>query len=589
MVAETRARALQNDADEGAIPAVSQETEETLGSKVDRMIRRTQVLEATVAEQNKKIDRNIADMFDMIRMIPTNHASSSGKQGMDRVFPGVSATPDSFDDSPDPYRGSRSGNQQQYSGMTRIGKMDFPRFDGDRTRDWLFKVEEFFSLDFTPSETKVKLAAIHFDGRASTWHQSLMQTPKGKQYLRDWEAYKLLIIERFEDVFEDPIAELKQLQETTAHPTPKTTTGNWNNVKTVSGGARKNFTNGKREQTYSQGSSQETTTITDNKRPARKYFSQEEMSARRAKGLCFLCDEKYTAYHYLKHRKTQVYMIEVEEELVDQEVITREESDSQQIDIDNSCSPQVSVSAVAGIADYRTMKVRGIHNKQVLFVLLDSGSTHNFMDPQTAERLGVCKKAAGLANVSVADGSKLKVHGLVEKFQWDFHGTPFTDDFLLIPLGGCDVVLGVQWLITLGGFTWNLKKLEMSFWWKNKKVLLHGIKQGSVREVKTLKIQKLQEGEAQISMICAWAVEPEEEGSISVVEGTTSIIEVSSAVVHLKQQFSDIFEAPTTLPPFRTNLNHKIPLKEGSDHVNQRPYRYAIYQKNEIDKIMEEL
>ncbi|CAN8265537.1 unnamed protein product [Cochlearia groenlandica] len=32
--------------------------------------------------------------------------------------------------------------------------------------------------------------------------------------LKDWETYKMLLRERFEDVFDDPIAELKQLQET---------------------------------------------------------------------------------------------------------------------------------------------------------------------------------------------------------------------------------------------------------------------------------------------------------------------------------------------------------------------------------------
>lgn len=92
--------------------------------------------------------------------------------------------------------------------------MGFPRFDGTQIRDWLVKVEGFFEIDFTPPEMKVKMAAIHFDGRASTWHHTMVQTPDPKRWLRDWYAYKSLIMERFEDVLEDPVGELKRLQET---------------------------------------------------------------------------------------------------------------------------------------------------------------------------------------------------------------------------------------------------------------------------------------------------------------------------------------------------------------------------------------
>lgn len=53
--------------------------------------------------------------------------------------------------------------------------------------------------------------------------------------------------------------------------------------------------------------------------------------------------------------------------------------------------------------------------------------------------------------------------------------------------------------------------------------------------------------------------------------------------------FPDVFAEPTSLPPFRKNHDHKIQLVEGSNPVNQRPYRYALHQKNEIDKIVEEM
>lgn len=49
--------------------------------------------------------------------------------------------------------------QQHFSGITGVGKVDFPMFDGTRIQAWLFKVQDFFSLDYTPPDVKVEMAA----------------------------------------------------------------------------------------------------------------------------------------------------------------------------------------------------------------------------------------------------------------------------------------------------------------------------------------------------------------------------------------------------------------------------------------------
>lgn len=42
------------------------------------------------------------------------------------------------------------------------------------------------------------------------------------------------------------------------------------------------------------------------------FLSHAEMNERRAKGLCYYCDEKFTKDHYLKHKKTQLFSMECE-------------------------------------------------------------------------------------------------------------------------------------------------------------------------------------------------------------------------------------------------------------------------------------
>ncbi|XP_065846931.1 uncharacterized protein [Euphorbia lathyris] len=49
-----------------------------------------------------------------------------------------------------------------------------------------------------------------------------------------------------------------------------------------------------------------------------------------------------------------------------------------------------------------------------------------------------------------------------------------------------------------------------------------------------------------------------------------------------------VFHTPTSLPPTRSD-DHAITLKASSDHVNVRPYKYSHHQKNEIEKLVEEM
>lgn len=51
----------------------------------------------------------------------------------------------------------------------------------------------------------------------------------------------------------------------------------------------------------------------------------------------------------------------------------------------------------------------------------------------------------------------------------------------------------------------------------------------------------------------------------------------------LLQQFSEVFLEPKGVPPTRSK-DHHIKLKEGSQPMNLRPYRYPHVQKEEIEK-----
>lgn len=136
------------------------------------------------------------------------------------------------------------------------------------------------------------------------------------------------------------------------------------------------------------------------------------------------------------------------------------------------------------------------------------------------------------------------------------------------------MVLGGQWLEQWGPITWDFQQLTMKFQRGNKFVLLHGLTQGSIRELRAHKLNLENDDIVQVSMIMVQPNDTKSQGSIHSLENDEEVTQFPP-ITELLQTYADIFEEPKLLPPFRENHNHKIPLLEGSNPVNQRPYRYA--------------
>ncbi|GJW54350.1 hypothetical protein Tco_0098435 [Tanacetum coccineum] len=64
--------------------------------------------------------------------------------------------------------------------------------------------------------------------------------------------------------------------------------------------------------------------------------------------------------------------------------------------------------------------------------------------------------------------------------------------------------------------------------------------------------------------------------------------QVNPALDTLLTEFVDIFSMPIGLPPSRDH-EHAIVLKEGTEPINVRPYRYPQLQKDEIEKLVGEM
>ena len=88
------------------------------------------------------------------------------------------------------------------------------------------------------------------------------------------------------------------------------------------------------------------------------------------------------------------------------------------------------------------MKVWGKINHQDMVILIDSGSTHNFLDEALWKLLKLPISTQYCFEVKMANGDVLKTKRACHEVQIRLQRTFFQMDLNVLPLGACDVVLG---------------------------------------------------------------------------------------------------------------------------------------------------
>nr|GEV55336.1 retrotransposable element Tf2 [Tanacetum cinerariifolium] len=293
-------------------------------------------------------------------------------------------------------RRDNGGHNRANTGGTygRLTKIEFPKFDGEDVLSWLYIVNNFFDMDnIVEDEQKIRLVSMHMFGKALNWHQHFMRIPDSfeallnKVNLDDSCAISLFIgglkeeityaMRMFKPTSLTEVFSLSKLQEASNSVTK--------GKHSASFGPTKNTVFGSTNQRGGGNGTRivpvQSTTVTPN-RPFKK-LTQQELEEKRAKNLCFYCDQKYSPGHKCNG---QMYFLEI--------VAYEEEGnnvDCQIFEQENMCEeeimPQVSFNAMTGVPSYQTMRVKGHVKKQVLHILVDCGSTHNFLDLHAAKRM----------------------------------------------------------------------------------------------------------------------------------------------------------------------------------------------------------
>ena len=138
------------------------------------------------------------------------------------------------------------------------------------------------------------------------------------------------------------------------------------------------------------------------------------MEERKKKGLCYNCDEKWAPGH--KCKSAMLFLLDyvefVQENANAGVHLTKLEENgyadqSGQVGQDKE-EAEITLYALSGIPTSGTMRVMGRVNQRSFVILIDSGSTHNFIDAALVSQLHIHEDTSQILEVKVGNGVVIK-------------------------------------------------------------------------------------------------------------------------------------------------------------------------------------
>ena len=142
----------------------------------------------------------------------------------------------------------------------------------------------------------------------------------------------------------------------------------------------------------------------------------KEFQDKRAKGLCFKCDDKWSMGHRCKNKELSVLWMDGEAELESQD------EGEQLVDKADEPTPEVSLNLVIGLSSPKTMKLRGLIGDRTVVVIIVPGATHNFIALGVVKELGLAVTDSGSFGVHLGNGEAIREKGVCKNVQLHLDG-----------------------------------------------------------------------------------------------------------------------------------------------------------------------
>jgi hypothetical protein len=271
---------------------------------------------------------------------------------------------------------------------------------------------------------------------------------------------------------------------------------------------------------------------------------------------CWYCGQRWFFGHRCQQYKSVNLMTAEEQTDQNQEdqmnTNTSEEQETRATSPTEEELMQISVQAARGKCTKNTFTLSIQIGGKNTIALVDTGSTHTFLDLKFSTKINCKTITNSLETVLVAGGGELK-RGLMWRIScggYSVQGHSFHDSFKILPLNGYDIMLGGDLMLTHSPvrFDYITQAIKMKFYGKEKILLQDESLKKGVQLMSMAKVQKAlakgATGYCLFPLSSAVPMSPQEDKELQ----------------DMLNDFKDVFEEPVGLPPQRQCDHSKLGL-----------------------------
>ena len=181
-------------------------------------------------------------------------------------------------------------------------------------------------------------------------------------------------------------------------------------------------------------------------------LTANEFQHRKECGFCYHCNEKFGPGHRCK-KTLQMLIVQEDEDGVEEledtddgggKAVDKEEPEAQLL------FASVSLKSTLEWTSPKSFKLMGELQGKNITVLINSGATHNFLCASLGEEFQFQRDSLVHFKETLRNGKTNEGQDKFVGISYCLQGAPMSSNILLYQLGNIDMILGMEWLYSLG-------------------------------------------------------------------------------------------------------------------------------------------